>query len=227
MSGIAEVQENDFQPPPPTSSPPPETPREESILNVEQNEQPLLNFESPKPLEEPAPLEEPETKPPVVVDEPKDHIPSESDMHEVINEDPVEENIMNMNDDEEPTKKEEKIDMDKHVKKRQPKPQGPTKQQKTWQRVSLFASIALLLASVALAIGGIALIVQPASSWGRNAETDPDYMPLYQGIPSIFIGCFVLLTAVLAILAAVTIKAQKARLITSIVVCFEFFYSPV
>jgi hypothetical protein len=218
MSGIAEVEENDFQPPPPTSSPPPETPREESVLNVEQNDQPLLNFESPKPLEDP----ETKPEPTPVVEEPKDHIPSEPDMHEVINEDPVEENIMNMNDDddEETTKKEEKIDMDKHVRKRQPKPQGPTKQQKTWQRVSLFASIALLLASVALAIGGIALIVQPASSWGRNAVSDPDYMPLYQGIPSIIIGCFVLLTAVLAILAAVTIKAQKARLITSIVVCF-------
>jgi hypothetical protein len=230
MSGIEEVPEvGSFQPPPPASSPPPETPREPSFLNVEKNEQPLLNFETPKPLEEHEPESE-ETislQPPPPKEEPKDHIPSEPDMHETINEDPVEENIMNMMDDDdevEATKKDEKIDMEKHVKKRNPKPKGPTAQQKTWQKFSLVASIALLLASVALAIGGISLIVQPASSWGRNATTDPDYMPLYQGIPSIIIGCFVLLTAVLAILAAVTIKAQKARLISAIVVRFYFYF---
>eukprot|EP01080_Neovahlkampfia_damariscottae_P001286 gene1286-11371_t len=208
----AELDEN-FRPPPPTTNP------------NDFPSEPVTPSETPTPRHSNA------------VPESIDVRREEEEEEEEINEDPVmdegnifgtpstpkeEENSMVMHSQPTEEKQEEETIIinqtrDSQTPKRNKRKEGPTALQQTLAKWSLIVSILLFLAAVGCLFAGIVAIVQPVSSWIRTPDsTHPDYTPVWQGVTGIIVGCVYFLNGILAVIAGITVKAQKARIASSI-----------
>ena len=219
--------QTDFLPPPPTSDPnlvhsEPITPDRNSI---QEEEKPKVQQQEEKLIIKPdeSPRDEQMNEDPGMDEGMNFDTPGTPSKEETIFPTSSETIILSQTTEtkttEEENKDEEKIIINQSTgdKPKKTKQFQKNTKQKTFAKYSLFLSIALFGAAIGCILAGLVAIIQPISSWIRTPSTTAiDYTPLWQGIPGIFVGCLYLLNGVLALIAGLTVKAQKARVATSI-----------